>query len=69
MGNKSNSLIKERIKVKTLSSQVPSVKFGLFGFFNAASGLIVVVPLIESGKGRSVVVVVVPLKVSVPLKG
>ena len=29
------------------------------GFFNAASGLIVVVPLIKSGGGRSVVVVVV----------
>jgi len=43
--------------------------FGLFGFFNAASGLIVVVPLIKSGKGRTVVVVVVALKVSVPLKG
>jgi hypothetical protein len=29
----------------------------------------VVVPLIKSGKGRTVVVVVVALKVSVPLKG
>ena len=48
---------------------VPAVLVGLFGFFNAASGLIVVVPLIKSGKGRSVVVVVVALKVSVPLKG
>jgi hypothetical protein len=33
------------------------------------SVVVVVVALIKSGKGRSVVVVVVALKLSVPLKG